>query len=214
MPNVRGMPPTALIQMFPNVPLHYLQDTSRMWHHLPSSTAYSVEWMPAPFRSPYYGIQLIICSGSLQQVWKDLDCPAVKLWNHGNHSQKCPFGHSANRFTQSQFITVCILHSANELLSHIQCQLLLSFKQLTCVQRHPFQFSYCFSFCSSVTLIALKGLLFSHFWSCRCCLLWSGRSPEETEVWQLLHSRSFRALHISNFELSTWHSEVSPVCLD
>lgn len=142
--------------------------------------------MPAPFRTLYYGIQLIICSGSLQQVWKDLDCPAVKLRNHGNHSQKCPFGHSASRFTQSQFIRVCILHFANELISHIYCQLLLSFKQLTCVQRHSFQFINCFSFCSSVTLTAIKGSLFPHSWPCRCCLLPSGRSPEETEVWKLL----------------------------
>lgn len=158
---------------------------------------YSVEWMPAPFGSLYYGIQLIICSGSLQQVWKDLDCPAVKLRNHGNRSQKCPFGHSASRFTQSQFIRVCILHFANELISHIQCQLLLSFKQLTCVQRHPFQFINCFSFCSSVTLITIKGSLFSHFWPCRCCLLLSGRCPEETEIWRLLRSRSSRAFFTS-----------------
>lgn len=118
---------------------------------------YSTEWMPAPFRSLYYGIQLIICSGSLQQVWKDLDCPAVKLRNHGNHGQKCPFGHSASRFTQSQFIRAFILHFANELISHIYCQLLFSFKQLTCVQRHSFQFINCSSFCSSVTLTAIKG---------------------------------------------------------
>lgn len=163
---------------------------------------YSTEWMPAPFRSLYYDIQLIICSGSLQQVWKDLDCPAVKLRNHGNHSQKCPFGHSASRFTQSQFIRVCILHFANELISHIHCQLLLSFKQLTCVQRHSFQFINCFSFWSSVTLTAIKGLLFPHFWSCRCCLLPSGSSPEETEVWKLLSSRSFTS-QILNYQNGT-----------
>lgn len=73
------MPPTAQIQFFPTVPLHYLQAAWCMQYHLPPLMPCCVEWMPAPFVSLYYGIQLIICYGSLQQVWKDLDCPAMKL---------------------------------------------------------------------------------------------------------------------------------------